>query len=63
LDGVDICKTMRADAEMLDIPVIFVSALNERQLHAVADDAGATDYLQKPVNLSELINLVGHYLR
>jgi CheY-like chemotaxis protein len=63
IDGVDICKTMRADAEMLDIPVIFVSALNEHELHKVADDAGATDYLQKPVILSELINLVGRYLK
>ena len=63
IDGVDICKTMRADAEMLDIPVVFVSALNEQELHKVADDAGATDYLQKPLNLSELINVVGRYLK
>jgi CheY-like chemotaxis protein len=63
MDGQDICKIMRADAEMLDIPVIFVSALDPSQLHRVADDAGATDYLVKPVNLAELINLVGRYLK
>jgi CheY-like chemotaxis protein len=63
IDGVDICKTMRADVEMADIPVIFISALDPRRLHEVADEAGATDYLSKPVALSELINLVGTYLK
>ena len=63
IDGVDICKTMRADVEMADIPIIFLSALDPRRLHEVADEAGATDYLSKPVALTELINLVGTYLK
>ncbi len=63
IDGVDICKIMRADVEMADIPVIFLSALDPRRLHEVADEAGATDYLSKPVALTELINLVGTYLK
>ncbi len=63
IDGVDICKMMRADVEMADIPVIFLSALDTARLHQVADEAGATDYLAKPVNLADLINLVGTYLK
>ena len=63
IDGVDICKTMRADVEMGDIPVIFLSALDPERLHQVADEAGATDYLSKPVALTDLINLVGKYLK
>lgn len=62
LDGADVCRTVRADAELADIPVIFISALDTDALHAVADDAGATDYLTKPVHLAELINLMGTYL-
>lgn len=63
IDGVDICKMMRADVEMADIPVVFLSALDTARLHAVADEAGATDYLSKPVNLADLINMVGTYLK
>jgi CheY-like chemotaxis protein/Tfp pilus assembly protein PilZ len=63
IDGVDVCKMMRADAYMVDIPVIFISALEAKRLHAVADEAGATDYLSKPVDMADLFNLVGRYLR
>lgn len=63
IDGVDICKVMRADIEMAPIPVIFLSALESARLHAVADEAGATDYLSKPTTLTELLNLVGTHLK
>jgi CheY-like chemotaxis protein len=63
LDGVDVCKTMRSDVELAEVPVVFVSALALERLHQVADEAGATDYLPKPVALNELLNVVGEYLR
>ncbi|MBK7863922.1 MAG: response regulator [Archangiaceae bacterium] len=63
IDGVDICKVMRADVEMAGIPVIFMSALEASRLHSVADTAGATDYLPKPTTLTELLNLVGTHLK
>ena len=63
MDGVDICKVMRADIELASIPVIFLSALEAGRLHAVADEAGATDYLPKPTTLTELLNLVGTHLK
>ncbi len=63
LDGVDVCKTMRSDVELADIPVVFVSSLALERLHDVADEAGATDYLCKPVALNELLNVVGEYLQ
>lgn len=63
IDGLDICKMMRADVEMAEIPVIFLSALDADRLHQIADEAGATDYLCKPVSLAELLNLIGSYLK
>lgn len=62
IDGVDICKTMRADAEMADIPVILLAGLDGGRFHPVADEAGATDYLTKPVSEDELRQLLMHYL-
>ena len=61
-DGAEICKVMRSDAELADIKVVFVSALGEEVLHSVADEAGANDYLAKPLHLSELTEMVSHYL-
>lgn len=63
VDGVDICKTMRADVELAPVPVIFASALDQSRLHAIADEAGATDYLTKPLTLGDLLNVVGRYLK
>ncbi len=63
MDGVDICKAMRGDVDLMDVPVIFASALDEGRLHEVADEAGATDYLTKPLLLGDLLNVVGRYLK
>lgn len=63
MDGVDICKAMRADVELVGTPVIFASALDAGRLHVIADEAGATDYLSKPLTLGELLNVVGRYLK
>lgn len=63
IDGVEVCKRMRADTELAGIPVVFVSALDQHRLHQMAHESGATDYLCKPVNLAELLNLLGRYLQ
>lgn len=63
VDGAHICKAMRADADMMNIPVILVSALDKRALHQVAEETGASDYLVKPLHLGELLDLIGGYLR
>ena len=63
MDGVDICRAMRGDVDLIDVPVIFASALDEGRLHEVADQAGATDYVSKPLLLGDLLNVVGRYLK
>jgi diguanylate cyclase (GGDEF)-like protein len=49
MDGYEVCARLKADPETRDIPVIFVTGLNE-----VADEArglsiGAADYIVKPI--------------
>lgn len=63
IDGADICRAVRADVELAHVPIVFLSALDPARLHEVADDAGASDYLQKPVGLHDLLNVVGTYLK
>lgn len=63
LDGLTVCRTIRADAELCDLPVILVSAPESTDLAFRADDAGASDYLTKPFSRAELVQLVEAYIR
>jgi CheY-like chemotaxis protein len=61
LDGKEICKKMRADAETAQIPVVLMSALDESSLHALAAQTGASDYISKPVTMADLLAMVEKY--
>jgi CheY-like chemotaxis protein len=61
LDGKDVCKRIRADAEMVATQVLLASGLDRVKLHAVAQEAGATDYVSKPVSPEDLLTLVRRY--
>jgi PAS domain S-box-containing protein len=51
MDGWAVLRTLRADPELGDLPVIMVTVLDEQNL---AFSLGATDYLQKPVDWTQL---------
>jgi diguanylate cyclase (GGDEF)-like protein/PAS domain S-box-containing protein len=50
MDGHDVLRTLRADAETRDIPVIFVTALNDPENEERGIEEGAVDYITKPIN-------------
>jgi len=54
LDGFEVCRRIRQDPAGKDVPVIFVTTLETREhrLHAV--EAGANDFIAKPVDETEL---------
>jgi putative two-component system response regulator len=54
LDGFEVCRRIRQDPAGNDVPVIFVTTLETREhrLHAV--EAGANDFIAKPVDETEL---------
>ena len=54
LDGFDVCRRIRQDSSHKDVPVIMVTTLEtkEHRLHAV--EAGANDFIAKPVDETEL---------
>ncbi len=54
--GFEVCRILKADAELAQIPVIMVTALNEEGDHERARESGADDYITKPVNKIELID-------
>ncbi|CAN2042663.1 putative cyclic di-GMP phosphodiesterase VC_1348 [Candidatus Magnetomoraceae bacterium gMMP-15] len=52
IDGYEVCKRLKADENTKDIPVIFVTAMDEIQDEAKGLELGAVDYLTKPISPS-----------
>jgi putative two-component system response regulator len=50
LSGYEVCKTLKAEAQTQNIPVMFVTALSEVNDEAHGFALGAVDYITKPVN-------------
>ncbi len=62
LSGYEVCEQLKADARTRDIPVIFISALNEIFDKVKAFSAGGVDYISKPFQLEELLARVETHL-
>ena len=49
MDGLSVCKTLKSNPETADIPVIFITAMAQESDEFVGFNAGAVDYITKPV--------------
>lgn len=54
LDGFETCIRLRADPELAEVPVIMVTALDDRASRVRGLDVGADDFITKPVDPLEL---------
>ncbi|MEI6413842.1 MAG: two-component system response regulator [Pseudomonadota bacterium] len=50
VDGYDICRQLKANPSTRNIPVIFLTALNEAEDEQKGLELGAVDYITKPIN-------------
>lgn len=63
LDGIEVCKRLKADAELPFTPIIMVTAKAESGDVVEGLDAGADEYLTKPVDQKALVARVKALLR
>ena len=54
MSGFDACRLMKKDEGLKEVPVIFITALDDRASIIEAYRAGGVDYVVKPVQLDEL---------
>ena len=52
MDGYEVCSRLKADEHLEQIPVVFVTALNDVGNEARGLQLGAVDYLAKPINIT-----------
>jgi two-component system alkaline phosphatase synthesis response regulator PhoP len=63
MDGLEVCRSVRADEKTAAIPIIMVTARAEESERIVGLELGADDYLAKPFSPSELVARVRALLR
>ncbi len=63
MSGIETTQKIRQIPEVQDIPIIVISAEAFRQQQQAAFQAGISDYLTKPVDITKLVRLLVKYLR
>lgn len=63
VDGYVVCQQIKADSETQDIPVIFISALDEAWDKVKAFTVGGSDYISKPFKVVEVLARVENQLK
>jgi two-component system, cell cycle response regulator len=54
MDGFEVCQKLRAHASLADLPVIMLTALDDRESRLRGIEAGADDFVSKPYDRVEL---------
>ena len=62
MDGLEVCRRLKAAPEIRDIPVIFITALDELEEKLKAFAAGGADYITKPFQEPEVLARIETHL-
>ena len=63
MDGFAVCRALREDARYRMLPIVMVTSLDPYQERVKGLDAGADDFLSKPIHAPELLARVRSLLR
>ena len=60
MDGFEVCRRLRKDAATAHLPILMITALSERGDRLLGIQAGANDFLNKPIDIQDVILRVGN---
>jgi PAS domain S-box-containing protein len=63
MDGFEVCRCLRADPVLAEVPIIMVTALDDRDSRLQGIEAGADDFVSKPFDRVELRTRVKTIMR
>lgn len=55
LDGLEVCRRVKSDADRRLVPIVLITALTDRPTRLAGLEAGADDFLTKPFDPKELL--------
>jgi DNA-binding NtrC family response regulator len=55
LDGYEVCKRLRSDPILAEVPIIMITVLNDRNFRIQGIESGADDFITKPFDQTELL--------
>lgn len=62
MDGFEVCKKLKANSLTSDIPVVFVTSLNDVKRHREGIDLGAIDFFEKPFSAPLIKKRIANHL-
>ena len=63
INGIELCQMIRADPQWNKIPVLFLTAFEDEQTQHLAFEAGADDFIHKPIQMDHLVHRIQNRLR
>ncbi|HEV7445914.1 MAG TPA: EAL domain-containing protein [Steroidobacteraceae bacterium] len=63
MDGFSVCKRLRAESRLATVPIVMVTGHEDSAAISLAFEAGATDFISKPVNWALLPHRLKYILR
>ena len=54
MDGFEVCRRLRSNPKLAEVPIILLTALDDRASRLAGIEAGADDFLAKPMDVQEL---------
>jgi len=62
MHGLEVCRNLRADPSLKDIPIFLLTALEDIGLETMARKAGATSLIRKPFGPEDIVRVIGEFL-
>jgi two-component system sensor histidine kinase/response regulator len=63
MDGFEVCRLLKENKNLNDVPIIFISALNDTNQIVKAFNSGGVDYITKPFHVEEVKSRVRTHLK
>jgi two-component system cell cycle response regulator len=58
MDGFEVCRRLKSDPAMCDIPVVFLSANTKEEARVMADEVGGAAFISKPYEAAEVVEVL-----
>ena len=61
INGYKICRLLKYDAKYKNIPIIMVTARSQDNYKLIGEETGANEYITKPFEFSDVLNVINKY--